>query len=122
MARYHDRYGIAVVCHAHSSESLWTANRARDISIGSGFAVRNCQQGVPTRQLKLSPAKIQREGELATAPGEILVKLARIAGHPQVVGLETHGLGFTPQIAGIGPDRLLPSYPYVEFERYQPTR
>src|SRR5437588_823397 len=122
MAWDHDRHRIAVISHAHRSKPLRPADGTGDIGIGSGFTVRDGDQGVPTGKLKIGTAQIKLEIECAPAPGEILFEFANVGRHCGRRFSKLNRSSFGAEVPRVGTDSLLSRQTGVEFESYQTAR
>jgi hypothetical protein len=122
MAGNHDRYGIAIVGHAYCSKAPGLPDSTRDVAIAPGLSVRDSEESPPAGQLKVGPAQIQGEIELAALAGQVLVQLTQIRLQGLLGVLELHVLSFATQVARIGTDGLLSWQTAIEFERDQATR
>jgi hypothetical protein len=121
MAGHHNRYWIAVVGHADRSKAPGPPDSTRDIAIASGLPVRDSEQSPPARQLKVGPAQIQGEIELAALPGKVFAQFAQIRLQGLLGFLELHVLSFPTQVARIGTDGLLSWQTAIEFKSDQST-
>src|ERR1700686_3307234 len=54
------------------------ANGLSDVAVAAGLAVWDFEQRMPTRELELGSAKIEREGKLASPAREVMVEFAEI--------------------------------------------
>lgn len=116
MAGDHDRYRIAMVGHSDRSKAPWPPDSTRDVGIAPGLSVRNCEEGLPAGQLKIGPAQIQWEIELAALAGKVLVQFAHIRLQSLLGFFELHVLSFPAHVARIGTDGLLSGDTMIEFE------
>ena len=78
MAGHDDGDRIPVVRHADGPVGVRMADRFSDVAVTARLAIRNFQQRAPARELELSSAEIERQGELAPLPREVFVELAKI--------------------------------------------
>jgi len=70
MARNQNRNRIRAARAAHSTDSLWPANRLRDFAVAFRFAKGDFPQRVPDAFLKFRPRQIQRRKSFRFVPGE----------------------------------------------------
>ncbi len=77
-----DRDRIIVVGLAYGPKSSWTAYLARDIGIGTRFAIGDGEQGIPAFFLEFGADKLQLAGELAQLPFKIGLKLLLVRKKP----------------------------------------
>ena len=71
--------------------------------------------------MKVGPAQIQWEIELAALAGKVLVQFAQIRSQGLLGFLELHVLSLPAQVARIGTDGLLSGEAMIEFEGDQAT-
>lgn len=121
MAGDHDCQGIAIVGHSDSSKAPGPPDSSRDVGIAPRLPIRDSEESPPAGQLKVGPAQIQREIELAALAGKVLVQVAHIRFQRLLGFLELHVLSFPAQVARIGTDGLLSGETMIEFERDQAT-
>src|SRR4051812_9589044 len=119
MAGHDYGHGIPVVSHTDRAKSLWSTDYACDLGVASGFAIRNCEQCLPTGALKIRATEIQRKIELAPRAREVFFQFQHVSPHGVIGQFELCDAGFHSQIAWIAPDRLLSGKTLVEFERGQ---
>lgn len=121
MARNHNRYGIAIIGHADRSKAPGPPHSTRNVAIAPGLPVRDGNHGLPALQLKVGPAQIQWELELAALSGKVLVQFADIRSHGLLGFLELHTLSLPAQVAWIGTNGLLPGEATVKLQGDQAT-
>jgi hypothetical protein len=81
MTGNHNCYGIAIVGYAYGAECVRLAYCTSDVRIASSFSKRNRPQSLPTGDLEVRTAKIEREGELAALAAKIFLKFAHVTSH-----------------------------------------
>src|SRR5262245_37935216 len=76
MTRDNDRDAVVAVGSPHGARRRRAADAERDRLIGRGRAVGNREQGAPDARLERRSVEHERNGELLTRAGEILLELA----------------------------------------------
>jgi len=80
MARDDDGDRIPVVRHAYGAESLRVPDGARDVGVAAGLTIRDGEERLPARTLKICAAQIERNRELTALAREILAQLLNVWG------------------------------------------
>lgn len=67
-----------MVCLAHCTKRIRTANGARDFRVGAGFAVRNAKERLPAIFLELRSNQIELKREVAQFAAKVGIQLRNI--------------------------------------------
>src|SRR5579864_2774476 len=112
MAGHDDCDRVAIVCHPYRAEATGPADRACNVAVSAGLAIRNRQQRSPARQLKVCSSQIKCEAEFAPLAREIFVQLLNVGSKRDLRFLELHivrlpAAVLRSQVARIRTDGLL---------------